>query len=97
MWPFLFFIVKCISQLYNLSLGLSDDSLQLDSFLLYLFTKRSMLQVVSSLGDVRKLMSPFDLLWVILTLYHLGEKNVSSENSVVGSFVISKYLSRAIL
>ena len=56
-----------------------------------------MLQVVSSLGDVRKLMSPFDLLWVILTLYHLDEKNVSSENSVVGSFVISKYLSRAIL
>lgn len=42
-------------------------------------------------------MSPFDPLWVILTLYRLDKKNVPSENSVVCSFVISKYLCGAIL
>lgn len=42
-------------------------------------------------------MSPFDPLWVILTLYCLDKKNVSSENSVICSFVISKYLCGVIL
>lgn len=42
-------------------------------------------------------MSAFDPWWVMLTLYRLDKKNVSSENSVVCSFVISKYLCGTIL